>query len=155
MRTFLAILIFLLAIILQVSAIPFLIVFNTNPNLILVLVLILVILKTFQRTWWIIVLTGFFIELFSSLPFGLISLGLIGSACLIDWLNRNVFSTKNFWVMISLIILGSLVYNILLIVLAKLFQVDLILSLEHLFIELSYNLIIAIIFLYGAKKIFY
>lgn len=155
MKNFLIILIFILAIILQVSAAPFLVVFNTGPNLILILILTLVVLKTFERTWWIIVLTGFLIELFSGLPFGLISLSLIGSVYSIDWLNRNVFSTTNFWTMISLIIFGSLIYSILIIILAILFQIDLILNLQHLFIELLYNLIMAIIFLYAAKKIFY
>ncbi|MBL7053211.1 MAG: hypothetical protein ISS02_00915 [Candidatus Portnoybacteria bacterium] len=155
MKNFLIILIFILAIILQVSAAPFLVVFNTGPNLILILILTLVVLKTFEKTWWIIVLTGFLIELFSGLPFGLISLSLIGSVYSIDWLNRNVFSTTNFWTMISLIIFGSLIYSILIIILAILFQIDLILNLQHLFIELLYNLIMAIIFLYAAKKIFY
>jgi len=155
MKFFLVILIFILAIILQVSAAPFLVVFNTGPNLILILVLTLVILKTFKRTWWMVVLTGFLIELFSGLPFGLISLSLIGSVYLIDWLNRNVFSTTNFLAMISLIILGSLIYSILIIILAILFKIKLILNMQNLFIELSYNLIMAIIFLYAAKKIFY
>ncbi|MBU2472595.1 hypothetical protein KKE74_01015 [Patescibacteria group bacterium] len=155
MKNFLVILIFILAIILQVSAAPFLVVFNTGPNLILILILTLVVLKTFERIWWIVVLIGFLIELFSGLPFGLISLSLIGSVYSIDWLNRNVFSTTNFWAMISLIVLGSLIYSILIIILAILFQIDLILNLQHLFIELSYNLIMAIIFLYGAKKIFH
>ena len=116
MKNFLIILIFILAIILQVSAAPFLVVFNTGPNLILILILTLVVLKTFEKTWWIIVLTGFLIELFSGLPFGLISLSLIGSVYSIDWLNRNVFSTTNFWTMISLIIFGSLIYSILIII---------------------------------------
>lgn len=155
MKNFLVILVFILAIILQVSAAPFLIVFNTGPNLVLILILTLVILRTFKRSWFIVVLTGFLIELFSGLPFGLISLSLIGSVYLIDWLNRNVFSTTNFWAMISLIILGSLIYSILIIILAILFQIDLILNLQHLFIELLYNSIMAIIFFYGAKKIFH
>jgi len=154
MKNFLVILIFILAIILQVSAAPFLVVFNTGPNLILILILTLVVLKTFEKTWWMVVLTGFLIELFSGLPFGLISLSLIGSVYLIDWLNRNVFSTTNFWTMISLIILGSLIYSILIIILAILFQIDLILNLQHLFIQLLYNLIMAIIFLYALKRNF-
>lgn len=155
MKIFLIILSLLLAVILQTTILSVLDISGVSPNLVLVLILTLVIFSSFRKLWWVIVLAGLFLDFFSGLPFGLISLSLATTAFLVDWFSRNVFSTTSFWIRIVLVVLAGLVYNILLIVLIKLFQFDLALSFKYLLIEFLYNLIIAIIFLYGAKKIFY
>jgi len=157
MKPFLIILILLIAIILQTTAAPFLSISGNSPNLILVLVLILVTFKDFKEIWWVIVLASLFLELFSGLMFGLISLSLICAVYLIDWINKN-FSATKLWMKTVFIGSGILLYNLLLIVLGRLFHLDLFFSLKYLFINIIYNLLIMIIFfslVYGAKKVFY
>ncbi len=154
MKTFLIILIFLLAVVLQTTVFPALTVWGIAPNLVLVLILLLVILKGFKETWLAVLASGLFLDLFSGLPFGLISLSLVTSAFLIDWINKSLFSTVKFWISVSLIVLGTLFYNLLLFGLSKLFRVDLVFGLTHLFIETVFNLLLSIIFFYVFKKIF-
>jgi rod shape-determining protein MreD len=154
MKSFLIILALLLAAILQTTIVPFLAITEVGPNLVLVLVLLLVIFKSFKERWPVIVLAGLFLDLFSGLPFGLISLTLVSTVYLIDWLNKNVFLLIKFWVIAGLIILATLVYNLLLLNLSRVFQIDLVLSGKHLVIEMLYNLFIISIF-YGIKKIFH
>jgi len=168
MKLFLTILILLLAVILQTTLVPFLAFVGVSPNLVLVLLLFWVILRSFKKVWIGVLLTGLFLDFFSGLPFGLISLSLVGTAFLIDWFNRNIFSMVKFWVVAVLIILGTLIYNLLFIGLAKMFilagasQVIPWYSIEsfvtwlfRMTIEILYNLLIAVIFFYGAKKIFH
>jgi rod shape-determining protein MreD len=114
MKIFLIILTLLLAVVLQISLAPFLSVFGVVPNLVLVLILFLVVLKGFGKIWWLVVLTGFFSELFSGFPFGLISLSLVSAAYLVDYFNRRIFSGVKFWIINSLIVLGSLAYGLFL-----------------------------------------
>lgn len=168
MKNFLLILTILLAVVLQTTALSVLAVWGVSPNLVLVLILILVIFKKFKKVWWLAVLAGLLLDLFSGLPFGLISLSLVIVAFLIDWFNRNVFSEIKLWLSIGLIGLASLAYNLLLIILDKLLvmvklsQITSSLCVSSscsgtswlvIVIELGYNLVLGLIFFYGAKKI--
>jgi rod shape-determining protein MreD len=146
MKTFLIILFLLLAVVLQTTIFSALTVWGVAPNLVLVLVLLLVILKSFKETWLAVLATGLLLDLFSGLPFGLISLSLVTSAFLVGRINKSLFSTVKFWITVSLIILGTLFYNLLLFGLSKLLGVDLVFGLTHLFIETVYNLLLIIIF---------
>ena len=154
MKIFLIILALIFAVIFQTTLIPFMAIWGVAPNLILILVLFLVVWKEFGKTWWMIVLTGFFLDLLVGWPLGLISLSLVSTAYLIGQFNQSIFSGIKLWTMISLIILGTLVYNLLLFVLGKVFQIDSIFSLRYLSIEIGYNFLITLIFYVGIKKIF-
>lgn len=154
MKTSLIILALLLSVILQTSFVPFLSVWGVSPNLILVVVLILVILRSFKETWWQLVLTGLLLDFFSGLPFGLISLSLILTAYLVDWIKKSFSSAMKFWIIASLVISGSLLYNLILVASAWLFRVNLINCLKFLPLEIAYNLVIIPIIFYGTKKIF-
>ncbi|MBU2068534.1 rod shape-determining protein MreD, partial [Patescibacteria group bacterium] len=124
MKTTLLILGLLFAVILQATLVPFITLWGVSPNLILVLILILVILKKFEKVWWLIILSGLFLDSLAGLPFGLVSLSLISTAYLIDRFNQSIFSRIKFWVLAVLIVLGSLVYSLLLFGLAKVFQAE-------------------------------
>jgi len=166
MKSFFAILILLLAAILQTTLVPFLALRGVTFNLVLVLILFWVILKSFREVWWMVILAGLFLDLLSGLPFGLISLSLLITAYLIDWFNRSVFSGAKIWLVAALIALGSLFYDFILIGLSGLFfLINLsqkviysnIFSWDYLitlFLVVAYNLV-ALLFLYGIKKIFY
>ncbi len=166
MKSFFAIIILLSAAIFQTTLVPFLALRGVIPNLVLVLILFWVILKSFKEVWWLIILAGLFLDLLSGLPFGLISLSLLITAYLIDRFNSNVFSEIKIWLVAVLIALGSLFYNFILIAIAEFFiLVNLsqkviysnIFSWDYLitlFLVIAYNSI-ALLFLYGIKKIFY
>lgn len=148
MKIFLIILTFLLALILQTTAI--------NLNLVLVLVLLLVILKDFKKIWWAVILIGFFMDLFSGIPFGTISLSLVLSSYLIDWFNKTIFSATKFWVIIGLVSIGIFLYNLILILITfsyfREFSDGLVMK---MIIEVIYNSFFAIFIFYAIKKIFY
>lgn len=166
MKSFFAILILLLAVILQTTLVPFLALRGVTFNLVLVLILFWVILKSFREVWWLVILAGLFLDLLSGLSFGLISLSLLITVYLIDRFNRSVFSGAKIWLVAALIALGSLFYDFILIGLSRLFfLINLsqkviysnIFSRDYLitlFLIVAYNLV-ALIFLYGIKKIFY
>jgi len=88
------------------------------------------------------------------IPFGLISLALVATVYLIDWFNKNFFSAIKFWIVASSIVLGTLIYNLFLVSLTKLFQIDLIIGFKYLFLETVYNLLITVIFFYALKRNF-
>jgi len=168
MKIFLITLTFLLALILQTTAVSFLSFSDVSPNLILILVLLLIILKDFKNVWWIVVLIGFFIDLFSGTPFGTISLSLVLSSYLIDWLNKIIFSAVKFWMIIALVGIGVLSYNLMLIIFSKFFILIGMDSMMFYYsqgsftnltlrviIEVIYNSFFAILIFYAIKKIFY
>jgi len=156
MKIFLIILTFLFAFILQTTSISFLSFLDVSPNLILIFIFFLVIFKDFKKIWWIIILIGFFMDLFSGLPFGTINLSLILSAYLIDWFNKTIFAATKFWMIISLISVGVFIYNLILILMisfySKEFYDGLILK---IIIEVIYNSFFAILIFYAIKKIFH
>jgi len=154
MKSILILFALLLSVIFQTTLIPFIAVLGVIPNLVLVLILTLIIWKKFENIWWMVLLSVLSLDLLSGLPFGLISLSLIITAYLIDQFNRNTFSEIKFWIIISLIVSGSLIYFISLFILSNIFEIGFVFSLKYLLIEIIYNLIISSIFYVGAKKIF-
>jgi len=110
MKTFFIVLLFFLAAVLEIAAVPFLSFGGANLNLVLVLFLLFTVFKTFKKTWWQIVLIGLFLDFFSGLPFGTISFSLVFAISIIDWLKRNIFSEVKLWITISLVALGTLLY---------------------------------------------
>lgn len=154
MKTFLALLIFLLAVILESTVLSSGPLLESAPNLILVLALLLVFFKTFRKSWPIILSASVLLDAFAGPPFGLISVSLIATAYLIDWFNRSVFSGNKHWLAASLVILGTLVYSLFLVALGGFFDIDLTAGLKELPVKLIYNFLLSAILFYGAKKVF-
>ncbi len=132
-----------------------------SPNLALVFLLILVILKRFERVWWAIVLIGLFLDFFSGLPFGTISLSLILTSSIINLINKSVFSGIKLWISISLVALGTLLYYLFLVGSSRLLvslgsgEVASLSSFFQLIVGIGYNLVLTIILYYAFKKIFH
>jgi len=96
--------------------------------------------------------------LFSGLPFGVSMLSLLAVFFLLTWLGQNVFGQIHFGILTALIIIATLVYNLLLLALTKLFQPDFILDwfnylIYSIPIEIIYNIIIIWIIFYELKKL--
>jgi len=155
MRHFFIILILLLAVILQITIVPFLPVQGVTPNLILVGALILTLLGGFKTVWFYIFIGGLFLDMFSGLPFGFMSVSLISASYFIDWLSNNVFSGLKFGIKVSLIVSGILAFNFFLNILIGFFHLETMFGFKYLFWSVAYNLIIAILIFNGIKKIFH
>ncbi len=148
MKKLLILLFILAAAILQV------IIGKTGPNLILVLFLIFTIFKGFERTWGSIVLIGLFLDFFSGLLFGSITLSLIISCFIIDWFNHKVFLEVKLWTSLILVALGSLIYYFILVISYFSLNSHYLFSSFFVFLmALLYNLLFAIIIFYVVKKV--
>ena len=154
-KSFFFVLILLLATVLQSSFLPLLNPFQTAPNLVLVLVLIWRFLrpeKIISEGDWPLfefflgaVLAGVILDLFSGLPFGLISLSFLITIYLIDRLTKNVFGRINFWTLSVLVLIAALFYNLLLIGLTRATVKELTIVpylFPTIFLEMIYNLIL-------------
>lgn len=155
MRHFLIIFILVLAVILQTTIVPFLSIQGATPNLILVFALILTLLGGFKAVWFYVFLGGLFLDIFSGLPFGLISISLVGASYFIDWLSNNVFSGLKFSVKIGLLALGFLAFHFFLNILIRFFHLETVFGFKYLLWSVIYNLVIAILIFNGIKKIFH
>jgi rod shape-determining protein MreD len=153
MKTLIDVLILLFLLILESALSPLLNISGIMPNLVLLFALSLVVLESYQEKWKIILLAGLLVDLLTSLPFGFVSLSLVLSSYLVDWFKQKIFSAIKFWIIIILISLGILFYNLFLIILAKLFQIELRWDFAYFAGLLIYNLVTAIIIYYGIKSI--
>lgn len=80
-------------------------------NLILVLAVILITLADFDVVMVYLVLSGLYIDLYSNLPFGLITLCLILSAFTLEILFYNFFTNRSFYSLIIMGIITVFLYN--------------------------------------------
>jgi len=128
---------------------------TTGINFVLSFCLALVILKSFNKSWREILLLGVLVDMFSALPFGLITISLISAGYLIDVLRRYVFSNSNFWTKVILLLSGVLVYRFVLTILAGIFLFNLGCGWKCWIIEIGYSLVISGVFIYELQKIFY
>ncbi|OGZ34931.1 MAG: rod shape-determining protein MreD [Candidatus Portnoybacteria bacterium RIFCSPLOWO2_01_FULL_43_11] len=176
MKSLSIVLILLISVISQTSFWPALGIYGAAPNLVLVFILAWVIL-VFQkdlsdsRKFWPIILAGLLLDLFSGLPFGVFSLSFIGLTYLVDWLIKNIFSRINFGSLVLLSLAATLFYNLILIILIRLFIPISVLfgsisfkdgswpvnpySFYSILLEAVYNTILITLIFYGIKKIFY
>ena len=159
MRYLVLILIFFLAVIIQTSLLPFINIYGVKPNLVLILLLIWAIAKEFKNIWGLIILAGLFLDLFSGLFFGVSMLSLLVTFFLLIWLVKNLFGQINFGILTALIVIATLVYNLLLLALTKLFQPDFIISwLSYLVysipIEIIDNLLVGYLLVFCLKRVY-
>lgn len=108
-----------------------------NLNLILVLVVFVTIIINYQKGLWWAFGTGLFLELFSSLIFGTITLALLMTTVLLDSLFKIFFTNRSLYSLLILGALGTLSYN-LIIILGGLVNNFLKINLPSLVINLKY-----------------
>ncbi len=151
-------LIFLSAVVLEASFLPFL---GVSPDVVLILALLLVVFKGFDRMWPAVVLAGIFLDFFSGFAFGLISFSFLLAVYLTELINQHFFSLVKLWIIMILAALGTFLYKLLLILFAEIFRLDLSISIGNFFIgllaQIGYNLaltLILLLFFYGFKKVF-
>lgn len=138
----------LLAITMEIAFFPFWLAKGRGPDFVLVFVILWIIGGDFRKIWPGIILTGVALDFFSALPFGIISLALVLVCFLVDWLKKNIFLQSNLTVNCLLIAIGVLFYDLFLVGLGRLFELDLFFNLRYLPMELLFNFLTAAIF-YG------
>jgi len=153
MKKILIVLGLLLATQLQFAVAPFLRISGVAPNLVLVLIMFWIAQNGFDNNWGWIVLVGVFLDCSSGHLFGLVSLSLILTAYLVGLLNTKIFSAAKFWMLVFSVAVGTLLYEVLLVVLSHFFQSDLIFSYQYLIVEVAYHIVLLLIIFYGFKKI--
>ncbi len=151
----LIILIFVFFLLIQLTGAGFLSFWGIAPNLILSFCLGLTILKGFDEFYWLFLIAGIFMDLYSDLPFGLLSLSLILSLYLTNLLYQKVFSLQKIWTRLILLISGITIYYSFIFLSSLIFEIKLNLFFQDFIGILLYNLILSIILLYGAEKILY
>lgn len=147
--------VFILFLLIQISGVSFFDILGVTPNWILCFCLALVILTGFEKTWWLFLISGFFLDLHSDLPFGLESLSLIFSVYSVDWFGKKVFSVQRFWTKAYLLAAGIVIYYLLILAAIKMFGFVVLLDVGYFVSLFGYNLILSILLVYGAKKILY
>lgn len=154
MKKFYLLLILLFLLFLELVWGPHLSIGLARPNFILVGFLICFLVLGVKTTlkWYFPFLL--FLDFSSSLPFGVITLSFILVIFLIRILSLKLFRERDVSAIILVTILGSIIYNLALIILVKLFswirlsdlQVDLFYDLKYLVLPtIFYNLVVAVL----------
>ena len=84
----------------------------SSLNLILSLVTFLTVLVSYRQALIWAFVAGLFFELYTSLPFGVISLSLMFSVILINFLFSNFFTNRSFYSLILLGFVASIIYSL-------------------------------------------
>ncbi|MFA6254521.1 MAG: hypothetical protein WC675_00620 [Patescibacteria group bacterium] len=88
----------------------------SNLNLILSLVIFLTVIINYQKGLWWALGGGLFLELYSGLNFGVTTLSLILVVVEINFLFNNFFTNRSLYSLMILGFLGSLTYNLLVLI---------------------------------------
>lgn len=110
---------FFILLLLQLTIMPRLSIFNVFPNILLAAMLIFVVIRGGRLTLFLGLAAGLLMDLFSSLPFGTYSLSFILVAWLAQFIGRNVFKITDLSGQVSLIALGSFFCSFLVILIVK------------------------------------
>ena len=107
-------------IIFQTTAIPQLAICKIVPNLAVAFLIALVITNKVKNVFGVALLTGLILDIFSGMPFGIITASLILAIFTINILVFKFLKNREFFVLAPIIFLGLLTYNLALIILLNL-----------------------------------
>ncbi len=148
MRTFFAIIVSLLLVVLQLAVLPRLSVLTVVPNLVLAYVLSLAIDKT-RKNIWLVLAPAWLLDLLGGLPFGLTTLSLCLTYFLIGWLTDRFIKQNNFFSILISSAVGVLFFEVSLQLFLKLWMGGDYFSQFYFFyrlpISLAYQTIIAVL----------
>lgn len=122
-KVILKILLVLFVIIFQISFISNFDLLRTKINFILILLTFFTLLFNFQQTLFWGVFSGYFLDYYSSLPFGLISLSLLVSIVIIYFLFENYFTNRSLVTLVLLIASATLAFHLSLTFFSYIFSV--------------------------------
>lgn len=137
MKSLSYILIIFLLILLELFLAPHLRIADLGPNFILVAILVWFTLSNVKEAMKWLIPSGLILDFFSPLPFGVISLSLLITLFLIFLVSARLFGEKNLNAIILITIIGTLVYQLSLLLLVMLFSF---VKLSSLKIDFTYHL---------------
>jgi rod shape-determining protein MreD len=92
-------------------------------NLILCLVIFITVIISYEKGLYLAFGSGLFLELYSALPFGLTSLGLLVMVVLTNQLFKNFFTNRSFYSLVILGFIATFLYNFIVLALSLIFVV--------------------------------
>ena len=138
---------------LQIGIFPHLKIVGSFPNLIILSVLCLSILQGWKKSLIWIITAGLFLDLYSLNNFlGISVIGLLLASYLACFLDQNTFKKTNVPSLMLVFLISIAAYNIILIILSKIFGLVFDFRILGFFINLVYNLIFALPVFYIIKK---
>jgi len=154
MSNIITVIIFILLILfLQIGIMPQINIAGAWPNLILVSILSLTVIWGWKKTLPWVIVGGLFLD-FYSLPdvLGISVIALLIASYLSYFLSQNIFKETTFASLVSIFLISIFVYNLLLIIFFKLFDINFDFRFLTFVTGLLYNLIFALPVFYFLKR---
>lgn len=82
-------------------------------NLLFLMMLWMVILRPGAKTFWVAFFLGFLLELYTSAPFGLNIVALLGSLAAINWFMNRLFTNHTVYIVFFSCLIGSALYRLI------------------------------------------
>lgn len=85
-------------------------------NIIFTIFLLIITVSTNNRVIWLILITAYFSELLSSIPFGISTAALLLSLLIINWFQCNILTNRSVYMIFLSAILGIILYRVLFVI---------------------------------------
>lgn len=153
MKIFLVIIFILLILFLQIGIMPHINIAGAWPNLILVSILSLTVIQGWKKTLPWAIVGGLFLDFYSlSNVLGISVIALLIASYVSYFLSQNIFKETTFASLVSIFLISIFVYNLLLIIFFKIFNISFDFRFLTFVTGLIYNLIFALPVFYFLKR---
>ncbi len=115
-------------IIVQPTIVPQLAIYGVVPNLAVAFLIALTITGEIKNIFKTAFLIGLILDIFSGLPFGIITVGLILAVFTISALSSKFLKSYEFFILAPIVFLGLLIYNLALLILSNLSDLSFVLE---------------------------
>jgi rod shape-determining protein MreD len=152
MKIFITTTLIIVVLFLQIGILPNLKILNVYPNLFLLSVITLIILIGWKNTLGWIIASGLFLDFYSLHGIlGISTISMILSCFLAYFLNKKYFKKENKLSLIFTFIISIFVYELLLLLLFKIFAIGYSFSSLELIVKIIYSVVLALPVYYIAK----
>ena len=149
MKIFLIIIFILILLFLQIGIMPHINIAGAWPNLILVSILSLTVIRGWKKTLPWVIVGGLFLDFYSlHNVLGISVIALLIASYLSYFLSQNIFKGTTFASLVSIFLISIFVYNLLLIIFFKIFNISFDFGFPSFVIGILYNLIFALAIFY-------
>ncbi len=145
-------------IIIQTTLIPQLAIYGIVPNLAVAFLIALATANKTKNIFRMTFLTGLILDVFSGLPFGIITAGLILAVFTVSVLSSRFLKSREFFILSPIVFSGLLIYNLALLILSNLGDLPFILeNIKQLFpifiLKIIFEIMLALAFYAFALKL--
>lgn len=111
----------LILVVLQISFFPLLNYPANNLNIVLTVVIFITVILSYRLGFFWAVLSGIIIDLYSINSFGIVTLALVATVLGINILFDNFFTNRSFYSLLILGLIGTVLYNFIILILKFIF----------------------------------